>query len=347
MSLELYGWDAQWASEYSRLEKPGCIPGRIQSALRGAYNIWTAGGLIEAPARKKLIRDAAERPCTGDWVVMQESPPLVEAVLPRRTRVSRKAPGEATAEQILAANLDLLLIVAGLDRDYNPRRLERYMALAWDSGARPVILLNKADIGDDFGPQIEETRALAGEADVLLVSALSGLGIEAVQDLLEAGKTAAFIGSSGVGKSALTNRLVGQELRAVGDVREADGRGRHTTVGRELIVAPAGWLLMDLPGIREVRPWNESGVEEAFEDVEQIIAQCKFSDCKHGTEPGCAVRQALQDESLERARFDNYLKVRSEMATLDQQRAKRANIEDQKKLRKLHKTQRDRSKRRN
>jgi len=346
MPLKQYGWDARWASEFTAHQRPGCEPGRIQSALRGAYNIWTARGLVEAPARKKLIRDPAERPCTGDWVVMQPEPPLVEAVLPRRTRVSRKAPGEATAEQILAANLDLLLIVAGLDRDYNPRRLERYMSLAWDSGARPVILLNKADIGDDFAPQIEETRSLAGDADVLLVSALSGLGIPAVQALLEPGKTAAFIGSSGVGKSALTNRLVGHELREVGVVREADGRGRHTTVGRELIIAPAGWLLMDLPGIREVRPWNEAGVEEAFEDVERIIAQCRFSDCKHKTEPGCAVQQALTDESLERARFDNYLKVRSEMAILDQQRAKRESIEDKKKLRKLHKTQRDRTKRR-
>jgi len=346
MSLEQYGWDADWASEYARLDRDGCEPARIQSALRGAYNLWTADGLVEAPARQKLVRDPAERPCTGDWVVLQSNPPLVEAVLSRRTRVSRKAPGEATAEQILAANLDLLLIVAGLDRDYNPRRLERYMAVAWDSGARPVILLNKADLGEDFSEQIEETRSLAGEADVLLVSAASGLGIEQVQALLEPGKTAALIGSSGVGKSALTNRLVGKELRAVGEVREADGRGRHTTVGRELIVAPAGWLLMDLPGIREVRPWNETGVAEAFEDVEEIIARCRFSDCKHDKEPGCAVREALADESLERARFNNYLKVQAELAVLDQQRAKREAIEDKKKLRKLHHANRKRSKRR-
>ena len=337
MQLEDIGWGDPFRSDFSPYEKKGLAPGRVASSLRGAYLLWTADGDVEAPARQQLLRNPDTRPCTGDWVAYRKEPALIEATLPRRTKLSRKAIGEATSEQVLAANIDVLFIVTGLDRDYNPRRLERYMAIAWDSGADPVITLNKADLCEDPEARLEETRAVAGAAEIILTSAEGEPGVSAMRPFLEPGKTAALIGSSGVGKSALTNRLLGYDRREVGDVRAGDGRGRHTTVGRELVRAPEGWIFMDLPGIREVQPWSESGVEEAFDDVEALVRQCRFSDCKHDTEPGCAIRPALETGELEEARYQNYLKVQEETARLSRRKAELAAIEDKKSLRRVHK----------
>ncbi len=347
MNLEAIGWGEPFASAFEPYRAKQLAPGRIASSLRGAYLVWTEEGEVEAPARAKLIRGGTEtRPCTGDWVALRTDSPLIEATLPRRTKLSRKAPGEPTVEQILAANIDTVFIVAGLDRDYNPRRIERYMAIAWDSGARPVVVLNKADLCADTEGRVAETRALAGDADVVLASAHTGDGIQALKERLRPARTAVFIGSSGVGKSALTNVLLGYDLRAVAATRDADGRGRHTTVGRELILAPQGWLLMDLPGIREVQAWGDTGLEEAFDDVEELIAACRFSDCKHGGEPGCAVREALADGALDRARYRNYLAVQQERATLARRRAEREGMESNRRLRQSRNKPRKPSKRR-
>ncbi|MCB1018821.1 MAG: GTPase RsgA, partial [Acidobacteria bacterium] len=251
MSLIDIGWterlEQAWRADYAG---EGLEPARIASSLRGAFVLWTAEGEVEAPCRPKLIRRAESKPCTGDWVVLRSHPAVVEAVLPRSSRVARKAPGAQTVEQVLGANVDVLFLVTGLDRDFNVRRLERYLAIARESGARPVVVLNKADISPDLEASLKAVDEVAGDALVLHVSAKTGAGVDGMLELLEPGRTAALIGSSGVGKSALTNRLLGYELRAVGELRASDQKGQHTTVGRELLRAPQGWLLMDLPGIR-------------------------------------------------------------------------------------------------
>jgi len=317
MTLESLGWSDFFETAWRERFADGYVPGRIASALRGAYIVWTADGEIEAKARGKLVRSQETRPVTGDWVALSGSPLSVQAVLTRRTKISRKAPGEKTVEQILAANLDVLFIVTGLDRDFNLRRLERYLAVAWEGGAQPLVVLNKADVCDEADERVAETRRIAGDAPVVLTSAETGAGLDELRRFLAPGKTAALIGSSGVGKSALTNRIFGAELREVGTVREGDGRGRHTTVGREIVRAPDGWLLMDLPGIREVEPWSDEGIEQAFEDVEALFAACRFRDCSHVSEPGCAVREALESGDLDAGRWDSYQRLQQGLEKLD------------------------------
>jgi ribosome biogenesis GTPase len=265
---------------------------------------------------------------------------VVEAVLPRSSRVARKASGAQTAEQTLGANVDVLFLVTGLDRDFNIRRLERYLSLARDSGARPVVILNKADISPDLEANLAAVREIAGNALVLHVSAKTGEGLDRMLELLEPGKTAALIGSSGVGKSALTNRLLGYELREVGELRASDQRGQHTTVGRELLRAPAGWLLMDLPGIREVQPIAEAGLEETFADVEELMTRCRFRDCSHKGEPGCAVQAALDAGELDAARYGNYQRMQTELEVLQRKQDERHAGEAKKEMRRMQKEMR-------
>ena len=330
-------WDEQFADS-------GLTPARIASSLRGAFILWTEHGDVEAPARPKLVRRPGSKLCTGDWVALRMDPPVVEAGLPRRTKVARKAPGLETVEQVLGANVDVLFLVQGLDRDFNVRRIERYMTIAWDSGAQPVIVLNKSDLCNDLDARVAEATEAGKGAPVVPVSALTGEGVDVLLSFLTPGKTAALIGSSGVGKSELTNRLAGGDIREVGAVREADGRGRHTTVGRELIQTPQGWLLMDLPGIREVQPSGEGGVEQTFPDVEALIAQCRFTDCSHQNEPGCEIRAALDSGELERSRFENYLKVQRDLDVLEQKKDARSAGEAKRKMRKIHHSSRQRPK---
>ncbi len=347
MKLEDIGWKA-FFSEYWEKEFAGknLIPGRVATAHRGFYTVWTEQGAVEAPARGKLIRDVSTRPVTGDWVAMEMNPPAVQNLLPRRTAVVRKAPGEETVRQVLGANVDTLFLVSGLDRDFNLRRIERFLVIAHQSGAQPVIVLNKADVTAEAESLLERTREIAHDAPVVLTSALEGQGIDQLEHYLRPGETAAFIGSSGVGKSHLTNRLLGTEQRAIGEVRESDGRGRHTTVGRDLMIAPGGWLLMDVPGIREVQAWGEERVEDTFADVESLIEQCRFRDCSHRSEPGCAVRQALDGGELSSERYANYRKMQQECKKLSERRDERAALDEKRNLRKVHKSNRDAPKKR-
>lgn len=328
MTLEQIGWTEffaeHWAAEF---ESPHQQPGRIAASHRGFFTVWTAEGSFEAPALGKLIRSPDTKPVTGDWVAVRRDPASVVGVLPRRTRVVRKAPGEKTVQQVLGANVDTLFIVAGLDRDFNLRRLERFLVVAFESGAEPVVVLNKADLVDP-AEALEQAQGAAQGAPVLVTSAVEGRGVEQLERFLSPGRTAALIGSSGVGKSHLTNALLGSDERAVGAVRESDGRGRHTTVGRELVIAPRGWLLMDLPGVREVQAWSESGVEQTFGDVEELFARCRFRDCSHSTEPGCAVREALETRALDANRYRNYQKVQTELKELARRRDTRPSVEE-------------------
>lgn len=329
MTLQDLGWneftEQAWQAEFS---SANLTPGRVFGTHRGFYSVWTESGAIEAPARGKLIRNPETRPVTGDWVALESNPYTVRDVLPRRTRVVRKAPGEETVSQVLGTNIDVIFIVAGLDRDFNPRRIERFLVIAFESGARPVVVLNKADVCVDAAERAREVEAIANGAPVLLTSALQGEGIDPLRRLLKPGETAGFMGSSGVGKSHLINRLLGADEREIGAVRDSDGRGRHTTVGRDLVMAKDGWLLMDLPGVRAVEPWSQAGMEQSFADVESVIEQCRFRDCSHAAEPGCAVAAALKSGALDQQRYENYCKVQADLEKLGKRQEEKESIDE-------------------
>jgi ribosome biogenesis GTPase len=283
-------------------------------------------------------------PAVGDWVTLREDGLAIERVLERRTTVSRMQPGRETNQQVLAANVDVVFIVSGLDRDYNPRRLERYLVVARESGARPVIVLNKADLADELGFDLEEvvmrTRALAGEAIVLPLSAMTDRSLGALAG--EPGETAVMIGSSGAGKSTILNRLLGSERQRTSAVRAGDDRGRHTTTTRELFMAPGGWLLIDTPGLREVQPWgSDEAVYAGFRDIQELAEVCRFRDCTHSGEPGCAVANAGIDE----ARLANYHKMRRELAFLERKANPELERQTRAKWKAIHKAARRHPKR--
>jgi ribosome biogenesis GTPase len=258
----------------------------------------------------------------GDWVVLRPDGPVIDRVLNRKTRLARKQPEREVREQVLAANLDILFIVSGLDHDFNERRIERYLVMARESGAQPVVLLNKVDLVESLGLDLDDvlsrTRGLSPDAPVLPLSALSDHGLDALPALLEPGQTAALIGSSGVGKSTILNRLLGDERQRTTAVREGDSRGRHTTTSRQLFVMPGGWLLMDLPGLREIQLWTgpdaqSSAVADSFEDIQALAEACRFRDCTHTAEPGCAVLAG----NLDPGRLENFHKMQKELAHLE------------------------------
>jgi ribosome biogenesis GTPase len=310
MDLSLFGWNDYFASQC-----PEGWVARIALAARERFTVWTERGEIEASISGRLRHNTATWPCVGDWVVLRDDS-VITGILPRRTEVIRKQPGKEVREQVLAANVDVLFVVSGLDSDYNPRRLERYLILAHESRARPVVLLNKADLSSDIPAVVSETEALAPGVSVIAVSALKGWGLEALPKLLEGGETAALIGSSGAGKSTILNRLLGEERQRTTSVCESDNRGRHTTTRRELILMPQGWLLMDLPGLRELQLWADpEQIDQTFAEITALAGQCRFRDCSHRHEPGCAVRSSELDEH----RLENYHKLQRELAYLDRQ----------------------------
>jgi ribosome biogenesis GTPase len=262
-------------------------------------------------------------PAVGDWVALSRSgrQAIVQAVLERRTAFRRKAAGATSQEQVVAANVDVALIVAGLDADPNLRRIERTLAMAWSSGARPVVLLSKADLAGDSGGRLtEEVQDIAAGASVLAVSAVTGQGIEHVPELVPAGSTAVLLGPSGVGKSTLVNHLAGGDVMRTAGIR-SDGRGRHTTTHRQLVVLPWGGLLIDTPGLRELQLWTDvqtaDGLTQLFSDIEELAARCRFADCRHVQEPGCAVRTALDRGDLTAGRLESYRKLQREAAHVE------------------------------
>ena len=297
--LTSLGWDAERTTEFSEYDEHGLVPGRVGVQHRGAYDVLTEEGEIRSEVPQRLVREAATPaalPAVGDWVALEPTEPgrgVIHVVLERRTRFSRLAshdPGsQTTNEQVLAANVDVVFIVSSITDDLNTRRLERYLTLGWESGARPVVLLTKADLVDDPEWAIAEVSTVAAGVTVHAVSVRTGLGLDAVRAEVGSGVTAVLLGSSGVGKSTLVNTMLGQELLATKDVR-SDGKGRHTTIRRELILLPHGGIVIDTPGIRELQLWvADHGLEEAFGDVTSLFPQCRFNDCSHEVEPGCAV----------------------------------------------------------
>jgi ribosome biogenesis GTPase len=317
--LEQLGWDDGWDAAFADARAAGLAPARVAVQHRGAYDLATADGDVRAAAAARLARED-ELPAVGDWVGLDLASGLIETVLPRRATLSRKEARTAVREQVLAANVDVAFLVQGLPLDFNARRLERYLAMAWESGARPVVLLTKADLVDDLDPYLAEAEALTlGACPVHAVSATIGAGLEEVRAYFDGNRTAVLLGSSGVGKSTLVNALVGSELVATGEVRADDHAGRHTTTRRELVVLPEGGVVLDTPGIRELQLWD-ADLEQTFGDVEEIAARCRFSDCAHAGEPGCAVQAALADGTLARERWDSYVKLQREQEALEARR---------------------------
>lgn len=317
MSLSRWGWNSYLEAMWNETDREDAVPARVVAQHRKCWRIAGAFGECSAEASGKLrlaAEGGADWPVVGDWVSVKINGPrdlaLVRAVLPRRNRFARKSPGRRIEEQVIAANVDTALVISALDGDVNPRRVERYIAQCWEFGVRPVLILNKADACEDTCEKAAAMEGAALDVPVHVVSARTGEGMEEVERLFIPGQTLVMLGSSGVGKSTLTNRLLGESVQEVNDVRLNDGRGRHTTTTRELFALPGGALLIDTPGLRELQLWNgKEGLAQAFVDIHLLAAQCRFTNCRHEPEPGCAVQAAVQAGTLNLARLENQRKL--------------------------------------
>ena len=319
LDLARLGWDAGWQAALDKASSRE--PGRIAVQHRGEYDVLTRTGERRTRITSRLRRDSdrTELPVVGDWVALDDAGAII-GVLPRRTTVSRRAAHEsasgASREQVIAANVDIIFIVAALGQAPDARLLERYLALALESGAHPILLLTKADLEEDPARVAADLAGIGGDVPIHIVSAREGLGLESVRELLLDGVTGALLGPSGVGKSTLVNALVEDERLATAEVA-LDGSGRHTTTRRELVLLPGGGVLVDNPGMREVHLWLGDGdLADAFPDVAELAERCRFTDCRHETEPGCAVRAALECGELPRQRWERYRSLENELAEL-------------------------------
>lgn len=341
LDLTSLGWTARLAEAFAPHEVRGYSPARVSLEHTHIYRVLTPDGETLARVAGRLRHQASTRadfPAVGDWVAIELDPQgseaRIRAILPRTSRFSRRAAGNPTEEQIVAANIDTVFLVAGLDGDFNPRRLERYLVVAWESGASPVVVLNKADLVDDPDVRVEEVRALAQGVPVHAISCRKPPTLEPLRQYLGRGQTAALLGSSGVGKSTIVNRLVGRELLPTGEVRESDSRGRHTTAGRQLVLLPEQGILIDTPGMRELQLWETGeALDGTFGDIEALAEGCRFRDCRHRSEPGCAVVAAVADGSLAPERLQSLHKLADEQAYQARQQNQRAQLDEKRRAR--------------
>ena len=334
-SLDDLGWTPHFAAAFEPFRAPEVEPARVSLEHTHIYRVLTPGGERLARVSGRLRHDASGRadfPAVGDWVVLETAATggdaRIRAVLPRVSRFSRRAAGNATEEQVVAANIDVVFLVSGLDGDFNPRRIERYLVTAWESGASPVILLNKSDLAEDADALVREVAELAQGVPVLAISATRLDAIDQVRAYVTHGRTAALLGSSGVGKSSIANALLGEARLATRDVRQSDSRGRHTTTGRQLVLLPGGGILIDTPGMRELQLWETGeAVAGAFADVEAIAEGCSFRDCRHAAEPDCAVIAAVKAGLLPALRLESYRKLQAEQVHQERQQDERGRLE--------------------
>ena len=336
VSLQELGWSEFFEKQWQARKNGDLLRARVSEENRGLYKIISENGERWAELRGKLRHEAASRemlPAVGDWVLAAESGnrAQIDFVFARRSKFSRKTAGKKTEEQIVAANVDTVLLVSSLNREFNARRIERYLTLAWESGARPIVVLNKSDLCENISALRAEAEESAMGVRIVVASIISGEGISELCELVRGGGTTALLGSSGVGKSSLINAILGKEIQVTSETRESDDKGRHTTTSRQLVVVPGGGVLLDTPGMRELQLWDASeGIGRAFADVQELAQCCKFRDCSHKNEPGCAVRAAMDEE-----RLANYQKLQREEQFLESKQDDALRSQRTKEMRKL------------
>ena len=332
VDLATLGWNPFFEDAFVKHRAAGLVPARVATEDKNFYTIVGEAGETIAVITGRLHLKKGNRtalPKVGDWVAVNRpgagEQTLVHAVLPRRTTLSRKLPGREAEEQVIATNLDVVFVVQAMDSTFNLRRLERFLVMVHEGGAQPVVLLNKTDLCDDPDAQVAAVQAAAGTTPVIPVCAKTGKGTGKMRAFVTAGTTVAFIGTSGVGKSSLINRLLGEATQATLEVRSEDSKGRHTTTWRELIPLPSGGLVVDTPGMREFHMWVAGdGLESAFADVVQFASHCRFRDCQHQKEPDCAVRAALAEGKITAERYDSFSKLQRELGRVREERKQHA-----------------------
>ncbi len=344
MQLALLGWNQHFAASFGMYASAGMVPARVIQQFNHIYTVAAQAGELRAQLSGRLRYHAApgQLPVTGDWVVVRVPPnqgaAQIMAVLPRRTRFARRAAGKGGGEQVVAANLDYAFLVTGLDNDFSPRRVERYLSATWDSGATPVVVLNKLDLCSDPAPRLRAVEEVALGVAIHVVSALRGDGLENLARYCTSGQTIALLGSSGVGKSTLINRLLGNENQPTQPVLE-DGRGRHTTTRRELLFCAQGGMVIDTPGMRELQLWDDNeGLGRTFDEIETLARNCRYRDCRHRDEPGCAVVQAVEAGTLSLERLASLHKLQRELAWFDRQEDPMADLAEKRRWKNIHKS---------
>lgn len=327
MELKELGWNSFFKEAFEKYEKDGLVPARVAVETKHNYLLFTELGEVPAIVPGKYlhkITDPSELPKVGDWVAASikegKDRALIQAVLPRVSRIIRKVAGKEHEPQVLAANVDIAFVVNSFDQKINPRRIERYLVMIHDGNVKPVIVFNKADLCENVDEALKEVREISGDTPIIVVSAKTGQGMDNLSKYIKSGSTVVFVGASGVGKSSLINYLYGEEIQATLEVRESDGKGRHTTTWREMIPLPGGGLVIDTPGMREFHLWTaEEGIEDAFPDIMEYGVNCKFRDCTHTVEKGCAVIDAVNKGLISRERFENYVKLRNELEYINKE----------------------------
>lgn len=352
MNLENLGWSDRYAPAFAAVATSDDVAGRVLAQWRDRYQVATATGTVTATVAGKhqyQAQTTADWPVVGDWVVLRPQPEAtatIQHVLPRQTQFARQAAGSQTTAQVLAANVDTVFLVSGLDQDFNPSRIERYLLLAWDSGAQPVVVLNKADLCETVAAAVQTVAAIAPGVPVLPISVITGTGLEGIQPYLQPGQTVALLGSSGVGKSTLTNHLLGQTVQMTQTVRLDDSHGRHTTTHRQLFQLPNGAWLMDTPGLRELQVWGDAThLSDTFADIADLAIACRFRDCTHQHEPGCAVQAAVAEGSLAPRRLANYQKLQKELDYLAGRQDQQVRPNSKRRWKQIHKAMRHHPKR--